>query len=335
SVLFANPRAYEIIGYPEDAITGRQVQEIVHPQEREYARKIWTDCERGDLPRGIDLRLLRAGSEPLVINASFASLPGEDGGFLVSFQDVTEHRRTEAELVKTMEFLESLIDASVDGIVAADLRGTIILFNQGAERLYGYRADEVIGRMRADQLYPKGGAEKVMRMIRSKEFGGRGRLAPIRMVGLNRRGEEIPIQLSAAMIYERGKESATFGIFTDLREKIRVEERLAEATEQLALSEKHSLIAELAGTAAHELNQPLTSIMAYAELLQRKLEGGSAEHRAAETMVREAERMAEIVRKIGKMTKYETKTYVGGQRILDLDKASDSSAPSPTHEGEV
>ncbi len=42
-------------------------------------------------------------------------------------------------------------------------------------------------------------------------------------------------------------------------------------------------------------------------------------------MVREAERMAEIVRKIGKMTKYETKSYVGEQKILDLDKASEGS----------
>jgi len=130
------------------------------------------------------------------------------------------------------------------------------------------------------------------------------------------------------MIYERGEPVATFGIFTDLREKLRVEERLAEAQQRLASTEKQALIAELAGTAAHELNQPLTSVMAYAELLERKLEAGTAEHRAAGIMVREVERMAEIVRKIGKMTKYETKSYVGRQKILDLDAASDPDATS-------
>ena len=140
----------------------------------------------------------------------------------------------------------------------------------------------------------------------------------------------LPIMLSAAMIYdEQGKPSATVGIFTDLREKLRVEERLAQAQQKLAVTEKQALIAELAGTAAHELNQPLTSVIGYGELLQRKLSSGSPEHHAAEVIVREAERMADIVRKIGKITRYETKSYVGAQKILDLDKATDDAEGGP------
>ena len=224
-----------------------------------------------------------------------------------------------------MEFLESLVDASVDGIVAADMDGNLILFNQGAERIYGYRAEDVVGRLTTRDLYPAGGAADVMRRIKSDSYGGPGRLSPTNMHALGKDGQLIPMRLSAAMIYERGEAVATFGIFTDLREKLRVEERLAEAQQKLASTEKQALIAELAGTAAHELNQPLTSVMAYAELLKRKLDPESAEHRAATIMVREAERMADIVRKIGKMTKYETKSYVGEQKILDLDKASEGS----------
>ncbi|MCB9601323.1 MAG: PAS domain S-box protein [Sandaracinus sp.] len=199
-----------------------------------------------------------------------------------------------------MEFLESLIDASVDGIVASDMDGNIILFNQGAERIYGWRAEEVVGRMGVSQLYPGDGAREVMNKLKSDKHGGPGRLAPTQMEAIGKNGERIPIRLSASMIYERGEPVATFGIFTDLREKLRVEERLAEAQQKLASTERQALIAELAGTAAHELNQPLTSVMAYAELLKRRLEAGSAEHRAAEIMVREAERMADIVKKIRK-----------------------------------
>jgi signal transduction histidine kinase len=84
---------------------------------------------------------------------------------------------------------------------------------------------------------------------------------------------------------------------------------------------------ELAGATAHELNQPLTSVMGYSELLARKISDESPNHRAVNAIYQEAQRMAEIVRKIGKLTHYETKSYVGEQRILDLDRGADEEPP--------
>ena len=89
------------------------------------------------------------------------------------------------------------------------------------------------------------------------------------------------------------------------------------------------IAAELAGAAAHELNQPLTAIQGYAELLQRKADADSAIGRGAAVILRESERMAEIVRKIGKIARYETKQYVGGTSILDLDRAAGSDSLPP------
>src|SRR5208283_4878081 len=96
---------------------------------------------------------------------------------------------------------------------------------------------------------------------------------------------------------------------------------------QILAQERQAIVAELAGAAAHELNQPLTSVMAYAELLKRRLEPETGPYSAAEVIFNEAERMAEIVRKIGKITKYETKSYVGRARILDLDRSAPASTP--------
>ncbi|NOY91836.1 MAG: PAS domain S-box protein [Deltaproteobacteria bacterium] len=321
-LLFANPRAHEIVGYSAEALKGRMIRELLHPDSAERAAVLWERFRQGELARGVDLEMVRQDGETIVIRASIAQLTEGEGALLMSFQDVTDDRRTERELVRTMQFLESLIDASVDGIVAADLSGHILLFNEAAERMYGYRTEEVIGRLNARALYPGNGAQRVMRMLRSEQHGGMDKLEPTRLEAQSKTGERIPIRLSAAMIYEKGVPSATFGIFTDLRDRLRVEERLAEATQKLASSEKQALIAELAGTAAHELNQPLTSIMAYAQLLERKLPEDTSEARAARTMVEQAQRMADIVKKIGKMTKYETKFYVGGQKILDLDRSS-------------
>ncbi len=228
-----------------------------------------------------------------------------------------------SELRKTKEFLESLIEASVDAIVAADLTGTIILYNKGAERIYGRTADEVVGHLHVEKLYPDGVAREVMRRIRSANYGGVGRLESMHSAAIDKDGNAIPISLSAAMIYEHGQPTATVGIFTDLREKIQAEERLAQVQKKLEVSEKQALLAELAGTAAHELNQPLTSVMGYGELLIRRLPAGTPERNAAQVIMQEAERMANLVRRIGKITRYETKSYVGDQRILDLDRATD------------
>jgi PAS domain S-box-containing protein len=242
----------------------------------------------------------------------------------------TRERDAAVALRKSKDFLESLIEASVDAIVAADLKGTIILYNKGAERIYGYNAEEVVGKLHVGKLYPEGVAKEVMRRIRSPEYGGAGRLQNMHSAAVDKLGNVIPISLSAAMIYEHGEPTATVGIFTDLREKLLAEERLAQVQKKLEVSEKQVLLAELAGTAAHELNQPLTSVMGYGELLIRRLPAGTPERNAAQVIMQEAERMANLVRKIGKITRYETKSYVGDQRILDLDRASDEDPETST-----
>jgi signal transduction histidine kinase len=164
-----------------------------------------------------------------------------------------------------------------------------------------------------------------MRLIRT----GGGRVEGLRTELLDSNGERVPVSLSAALLYEGSTPIGSVGIFTDLREKVRMEQRLAQAQEQILAQERQSIVAELAGAAAHELNQPLTSVMGYAELLKRRLDRGTNAYSAAEIIFNEAERMAEIVKKIGTITKYETKSYVGRARILDLDRSAPTAPDEP------
>ena len=321
-LLFANPAAHTMLGFEPDEYIGRTLWDLFPHEGKLQMMQLRRQIAAGEHPHDLDLALHTRKGVPITINGSFAPLAGTEGAVLLSFRDVTEDRRVRGELVETRNFLESLIDASVDAIVAARMDGTIVLFNKGAQRLYGYGAEDAINKMSSRALYPGDGAREVMRMLKSSGHGGVGRLEPVRIEAIDRHGTIFPISLTAAIIYEGGRATATFGIFTDLRERVRVEQALAQAQEKLATSEKQALVAELAGATAHELNQPLTSVMGYAELLLRKLPDDSPTRRGAEVIHREAERMAEIVRKIGKLTRYETKSYVGEQRILDLDRGS-------------
>jgi PAS domain S-box-containing protein len=204
------------------------------------------------------------------------------------------------------------------------LRGTVLLFNRAAARIFGYSPSDVVGKMHVGKLYPAGGAREIMRKILDPNLSGYGRLEDHRVDMLNSNGEPMQVQLSASLVIDNGRPIGSVGIFTDIREKLRMEARLSMAQEELRSREKQAIVAELAGAAAHELNQPLTSVIGYAELLRRKLENHPQLSHAASVIASESERMAEIVRKVGKITKYETKSYVGAAKILDLEKASEN-----------
>jgi PAS domain S-box-containing protein len=249
------------------------------------------------------------------------------GAVILAFRDVTAERALELELRSTKEFLERLIDSTIDAIIASDVKGQIVLFNQGAERLFGWKARDVIGKKPVWELYEPGAARQIMRMLRSTSYGGVGRLEQTRREVRIASGEAVPVSMSASIVYEGDSEVATVGILTDLRERIRMEQRLLDAQQKLQLSEKQALVAELAGAAAHELNQPLTSIIGYAQLVERQSAKDAQHLRAIGIILAEAERMAGIVKKIGKITKYETTDYVGGARMIDLERATQEIPP--------
>ncbi len=324
-IVFANPRSYEIVGHREETLSADDIGQVVSAEDLPRIREA---LSHGQYPRGMDIRLVRRDGSEITCTASFAPLLEAEDHTVISFEDVTDLRKTEGELIKTMEFLESLIEASVDAIIATDMEQRVVLFNPSAERISGRHVADVLGQVKLDDLLGRASAELVAQRLLSPEHGGEGRLEPTMLDLLDIHGRRIPVQLSASLIHEGGEPSAIVLIFADLRDRIRVEERLAEAQKKLAFNEKQGVLAELAGTAAHELNQPLTSMMAYAELLLRQSDPDSPGGKAAKVLIREAERMAEIVRKIGKITRYETTSYVGQQKIFDLDRAADAPGES-------
>ncbi|HEY1550056.1 MAG TPA: PAS domain S-box protein [Kofleriaceae bacterium] len=326
-ILFVNHAAERITGFARDGLLGSELVDLVPEPQRDLIRDAIARVLAGVNTDAFDLELSTTSGSPVWVSASTSTVLAGSGAVILAFRDVTAERALEHELRSTTEFLERLIDSTVDAIIAADLQGRIMLFNQGAERLFGYRARDVIGKKPVWDLYDIDGARQIMRMLRSTSYGGVGRLEQTRREVRISSGEVVPVSMTASIVYEGEREVATVGILTDLRERIRMEQRLLDAQQKLQITEKQAVVAELAGAAAHELNQPLTSIIGYAQLIQRQSEPAAPHLRAVGVIMSEAERMAGIVKRIGRITKYETTEYVGSAKIVDLEKSTGEMEP--------
>ncbi|MBX5481095.1 MAG: PAS domain S-box protein [Myxococcaceae bacterium] len=318
-VLSLNPAGAQLLDVQPQEARGRHINALTNPVDDGHLMELLLKVSHGEVMHSVELPVRTLAGRRLILSVSGAPMREGAGATILSFRDVTQQRELAEELRQTKDFLERVIDSSVDAIIAADLKGRIIVFNKGAEAICGYTAEEAKEKLNVRDLYPPGVAREVMRKLRADP---RGQLSITRQEVINKNGERVPVNMTASIVYEGHREVATVGIFTDLRDRMELEAKLSTAEERLEASEKNAVIVALAGTAAHELNQPLTSVMGYAELLKRRLKEGDFAWRPVDIIYREAERMAEIVRKIGKITRYETKSYIGAARILDLDKAS-------------
>jgi CheY-like chemotaxis protein len=98
---------------------------------------------------------------------------------------------------------------------------------------------------------------------------------------------------------------------------------LRKTQEKLIEKEKESAVVEMAGAASHELNQPLTAILGNLQLVMTKLPEGDPLTEKLNKVLNQVERMVEIVKKIGQITRYRTKQYAENVKIVDIDKSSD------------
>lgn len=325
TILFANPSLLTLVGGESKDIVGRHFSSLFPSQALDRAGQIVRRFADGEFPVLVDFPIQNPSGLTRIVSISFSEIASENDAVLASMRDVTRERELARELARTKEFLERVIESSVDGIVSADLKGNILLYNRAAAKLFGYAKRDVLGRLNVEQLYPPGIARQIMRLVRGPDHGGSGRLEGYQVTMVDRDGAPIPTTLSASLVMDGARPIATLGIFTDIREKLAMERRLELAQKELREHEKASAVAALAGAAAHELNQPLTSIMGYTEVLSRALLADPVLGRATQVIQSEADRMAEIIRKVGAVTRVATKEYVGSAQIIDLELSSDES----------
>src|SRR5918995_348452 len=142
------------------------------------------------------------------------------------------HREAASELQQSDERYRTVLDAAFDAIITITSDGTIQWFNRGAERIFGYRAEEVIGRP-VTLLMPEryrdlceAGLQRYLRTGEARVVGGTTEL-----VGLRKDGREFPIEMSLGETNEHGERLFT-GMIRDVTERKRIEDALREARDR-------------------------------------------------------------------------------------------------------
>ncbi|MDJ0990568.1 MAG: ATP-binding protein [Desulfobacterales bacterium] len=223
----------------------------------------------------------------------------------------------EDRLRHSYAFLKNLILSSVDGVMAADRKGKILIFNDAAAEISGYSVDEALKTLNIRDVYPEDGAYEVMRKLRNDNFGGQGKLQSCQVDVLRKDGQRIPISLNAAIVYENGDEVATVGFFHDLRETLQIQKELEQTQVQLLQAEKMASLGKLAAGVAHQINNPLGGIILFAGLMLEEYDLEEAAREDLNRILRDAERCKDTVKELlefARQTRHE-------MRPLDINEA--------------
>lgn len=296
-LIHANPAAEKFVDCSDENLSGMSLGDILGPENSDLLLLIKDNLESRRLDESWkiehEIGFDHNGTRYLLkVVVAYPSL-GQDY-YLVYLIDITQQKKLERELCQRNAFFQKLIDSSVDGIIASDMKGKIMLFNQEAQSFMGY-SEEDIKTLHVTELYNEGVAYELIKRMRSDLFGGRGKLLRHELSVKHKDGSDIPVSFSGGIIYDRNQEVATFGLFTDLREMQEIEENLEQTHKMLLQSEKMAGLGRLAAGVAHEINNPMSGIMLYANLIKEELEEEHPSLVDLDTIIHEAERCKVIV----------------------------------------
>jgi PAS domain S-box-containing protein len=255
-----NPVAVSLTGWAQDAAAGRPLEEVFRIVNERTRRTVENPVQKVLAVGKIvglanhTVLLARDGTER-AIDDSAAPIRDAEGrlrGVVLIFRDVSERRRLETARAQ----LAAIVESSEDAIISKDLKGTIKSWNRGAERLYGYTAEEVVGRPLA-LLVPPDHPDELPGILERLKRGER--IDHFETVRVRKDGSRVDVSLMISPV--RNGEGEIIGaskIARDITARRRAEEALRQSEERvrrvLAAEKQRSLRLQDVAQAARTLN---------------------------------------------------------------------------------
>ncbi len=248
-VTFANRALAKIHGLdtPEQLV-GRSLFEFIAPIALDHVKELFTGAvETGITAEVVETQIVRSDGERAFIEVKSVPIleDGRVAGFRGILRDVTERKRSELALRETYDLLKAVIDASAAGITILDREGNIKLWSPAAERMFGWRKEEVLERPLP--TVPSDRREE-HRMLRERVTAGE-LVVGVEVVRQKKDGSPIDVSLSTASLRdEKGGISGVVGIMVDITERKRTEGQIRLQAAALEAAANGIVITDRSGT---------------------------------------------------------------------------------------
>ncbi len=202
-IVYANASFLEHFGLEWPAISGRVCFDLGRPFETTSGDEMgFCPLDLGAFFPAHYILTREVDGRKFIYEGTFFHLEGgeEQAWTVCSFRDVTQMFNLECQVRQLDELERMLVQASMDGIVVNDLLGNVLIFNEGASRILGFRPEEVIGLLKVDALYPEGLAYEIKELLYSPAYGGPGILENYETLVRPKDGPPVPVWLSARLL---------------------------------------------------------------------------------------------------------------------------------------
>jgi PAS domain S-box-containing protein len=309
TIVQINPQTEELFGYNRDQLIGQKIEILVptryRPHHHEHRQHFAEAPKIRRMGQGLDLYGRRRDGTEFPVEISLSPVSTGSGSLVLSaIRDISDRKKIEAELRRANEELDrrttqqlgeyrarlvAIIDSSEDAIIGKDLDGIITSWNKGAEHIYGYTQEEVIGKSMA-MLIPWDRPDEIPGILEKIRRGES--VEHYESIRISKDGRRLNVSVTVSPLRDTaGTIVGASAIARDITGQKRTESHLRQA-------QKMEAIGRLAGGVAHDFNNILGIITACTELLRTRIDSSSEPAQYIANIGKAVERGAALTRQL-------------------------------------